>query len=103
MSGAEIIERKAGAKIPQPLEDLSRLLGIFHDGGFRELELERAARQAHSREHRAEIVDDVVLEKLPRRYIDAREQRHAAAHSALPDSELARGSFDREQAEIRDE
>src|SRR5215467_8745772 len=103
MPGAEIVEREAGAKIPQTLEDLSRLLGIFHHGRFGKLNFECAARQAAASKHGAQTVDDVISEELPRRYSHARKQRRATAGGALPSAELARGAFDSEQPEIGDE
>src|SRR5260370_14684276 len=102
MPGPEIVEREAGAKIPEPLQDLSRLFGIFHQGRFGKLKLERAARQAAASKYGAQAFDDVILEQLPRRYAHAGEQRHATARRALPQRELARGAFNGEQPEIRD-
>src|SRR5258708_39693571 len=103
MPGPEIVELKAGAKIPKPFQDWSCLFGIFHHGGFSELKLERATRQAAASKHGAQAFDDVILEQLPRRYAHAREQRHATARRALPHRKRARGAFDGEQPEIRDE
>src|SRR5215831_11500391 len=103
MPGPEIVKRKAGAKVPQPLEDLSCLLGVFHHRGFGDLELERTARQAAAAKHGAQALDNVILEQLPRRYTHARKQRHATAGGALPGAELAGGAFDGEPPEIGDE
>src|SRR5258708_35273430 len=103
MPGPEIVEREAGAEFAKPLQDLSRLFGIFHHGGLGELKLERAARQAAASKHGAQAFDDVILKQLPRRYAHAREQRHATSRGALPHRELARGAFDGEKPEIRDE
>ena len=53
--------------------------------------------------HGAQVVDQVLPQQLPRRHVDAGEDRIALAHRALPDAELARGALQHEHAEIDDQ
>src|SRR6266849_997740 len=98
MSGAEIVERQAGAELADAGQHLRGMFGVLHHQGFGELELERAARRPMAGEHRAKIVDQIVAEQLPRGYVDAGEHRVAASCRALPLRELPRGVIEREQA-----
>ena len=85
------------------LQHLRGMLGIFHHQRLGEFELERAARETCARNHGAQIVDQVLPQQLPRRHVDADEDRIALAHGALPDAELARGALEHEHAEIDDQ
>ena len=64
MPGAEVIQRQAGSKLADTLQHLGGVLGIVHHQRFRELELERAAHQASPRDHRPQIVDEVLPQQL---------------------------------------
>src|SRR5215510_5437852 len=100
MAGAEIVERQAGAELAQMLTRMRGVFRVLHDDGLSQLELERAARQRRARQHSAHVLDQVAAQKLARRYVDAGEDRLAAAHRALPDRELFCGVLQGEQAEI---
>ena len=84
VAGAEVVERQAGAEFADALQHLRGVLGILHHQRLGELELERSARQAGARNHRAQIVDQILPQQLPRRHVDAGEQRIALTHGALP-------------------
>ena len=58
---------------------------------------------AGARQHRAQILDQVVAQQLARRDVDAGEQRLARPQRALPGAELARGALEHEQAELDDQ
>ena len=103
IAGAEIVEREPGAKLADPLQHLRGVLGIFHHHGFGELELERAARHHRARQHAAQILNEIVAQQLPRRDVDAGEQRIAQPQGALPGAELLRGALQHEQAELDDQ
>ena len=60
MAGAEIVERQAGAELADAGEDHRGVLGIFHHQRFRDLQLERTARQRRARQHAAQVLDQVV-------------------------------------------
>ena len=70
---------KPGAELLDAREHLRGVLGIFHHQRFGEFELERAARQRRAREHGAQVLDQVVAQQLPRRDVDAGEDRLAIA------------------------
>ena len=103
MSGAEIVERQAGAELANPLQHLRRVLRILHHQRFRQFQLQRAARDRRARQHGADVVDQVVPQQLPRRDVDAGEDRMLRAHGALPHGELARGLVHHEHPEIDDQ
>src|SRR6516162_6936322 len=93
VAATEIVERQARAKVADALQHLRGVLGILHHQRFGELELERAARKARARNHRAQIVNEVLPQQLPRRYVDRGEHRIAAAHGTLPAAQLAGGAL----------
>ena len=68
-----------------------------------DLELERAARERRARQHRAQVLDQVVAQQLARGDVDAGEQRIARPQRALPGGELARRAVEHEQAELDDQ
>ena len=103
MAGAEIVERQAGAELADAVQHLRGVFRIFHHQRLGELELERSARERRARQHRAQILDQIVAQQLPRRDVDAGEDRIALAQRALPGAELARRALEHEQAEIDDQ
>src|SRR5262245_9516183 len=103
VAAAEIVECQARAKVADALQHLRGVLGILHHQRFRKLELERATRKACARNHRAQVVDEVLPQQLPRRYVDAGEHRIAAAHGTLPRAQLAGGALQHEHTEVDDE
>src|SRR5499427_10962391 len=60
VAATEIVKRQARAKVADALQHLRGVLGILHYQRFGELELERAARKARARNHRAQIVNEVL-------------------------------------------
>ena len=84
MAGAEIVEREPGAELAHAREHLGGIFRVFHHQRFGELELERAAREARARQHRADVLDEVVPQQLARGYVDAGENRIAAPRGTLP-------------------
>src|SRR5262249_14228484 len=50
-----------------------------------------------------QILDQIATQQLPRRYVDARENRFARAGGGLPLSELPSGMVEHEEAEVDDE
>ena len=103
MAGAEIVEREAGAELADALEHLRGVLRVLHHQRFGQLELERAAREARAREHRAQVVDQILPQQLARRHVDAGEDRIALRAPCAASAELARGALQHEQAEIDDQ
>ena len=103
MPGAKIVERQPDAELLDAREHLRGVLGIFHHQRFGDFQLEGAARQRRARQHAAQVLDQVVAQQLPRRHVDAGEDRLARAAGGLPDCELARGAFEHEQAEVGDQ
>ena len=85
------------------MQHLRGVFRIFHHHRFGELELERPASQRGARQHRAQVLDQVVAQQLARRNVDAGEQRIARAQRALPGAELPRGALEDEQAELDDQ
>src|SRR5262249_1490493 len=103
VAAAEIVECQARAKVADALQHLRGVLGILHHQRFRKLELERAACKACARNPRAQVVDEVLPQQLPRRYVDAGEHRIAAAHGTLPRAQLAGAALQHEHTEVDDE
>ena len=66
MAGAEIVEREAGAEVADARQHLRGVLGVFHHQRFGEFELQRAARRHRTREHRAQVLQQVVAQQLTR-------------------------------------
>ena len=79
VAGAEAVERQSRAEITDALQHLRGVLGVLHDQRLRKLELERPARQSGARDHRAQIVDEILSQQLPRRHVDGGEQDRAGA------------------------
>jgi len=103
VTGAEIIERKAGAKFLDAREHLSGMFRIFSmTSDSVSFELERAARNPRTRNHGTQIVDQVLSQELARRHIDAGENGFAIACCTLPQGELARRALQYEQSKIDD-
>src|SRR5579871_142786 len=103
MPGAEIVERQPGAKLADAMQHLAGVLRVFHHQRFGELELEGAAREPRTGDDGAQIMDEVLPQQLPRRDVDAGEDRVAAARAVLPGAELACGTLEHEQTEVDDE
>src|SRR5262245_8179883 len=103
MAGAEIVERKAGTQLADLGQQLRRVLRVLHDERLGQLELQSATRERRARDDRTQVVDQIMAQQLPRRHVDAGEDRIARAHAALPGGELARGALQYEQAKIDDQ
>src|SRR5262245_44096913 len=91
MSGAEIIERQAGAEFLDPGQHLRGVFGIFHDKRLGDLELQRSARNCRAAQDTTQILDEIVPQQLPRRDVYAGKDRLAGTGRGLPLRELLRG------------
>ncbi len=74
---------------------------ITSDSVISSFSVPRASDRA--RQHAAQVLDQVVAQQLPRRHVDAGEDRLAPARLGLPGRELTRGALEHEQAEIDDQ
>ena len=77
MAGAEIVERQTGAELLDAGQHLRGVFRIFHDQGFGDLQLERAARKRGASEDATQILDEVVPQQLARGHIHAGKHRFA--------------------------
>ena len=66
MPGAEVVERQADTEFAHARQHLRGVFGILHHQRLGQLQLERAARDRRARQHRAQILDQVVAQQLAR-------------------------------------
>src|SRR5579862_6345805 len=63
ITGPEVIQGKASAEIMNASQDLRRVLRVFHDQTFGQLELEAPARNFPARQNSPDILQEVVPEQ----------------------------------------
>src|SRR5581483_1502917 len=103
MPGAEIVQRQPGTELLYPGQHLRRVLGVLHDQRFGDLELETPAYQRRAAQYTAQVLDEIVTQKLSRRDVHAGKHRLARARRGLPLGELLGGMVEDEKAKIHDQ
>src|SRR5690606_7382070 len=79
----EIVDRKTRTRRPQQIENVHGLLRILHGHRFSDLEPQRTGRHEGAAENVANLLYEILTEKLPARDVDADEQRVFAARQLL--------------------
>src|SRR6185436_4404654 len=94
---------EANAERLEALENLDGELGVLHNQGLGELQLEGSLGDVLTTQKCANLIDEVGVEELARRNIDGNEQRLVGAKGTLPYAELARRLVQNMMAEVLDD
>jgi hypothetical protein len=79
IAGAEVVDGQPHAQARQRLQPRQRLVGVAHQDGLGQLQLQQVRRQAADGQHAGHAVDEVRLLELQRRDVDG--DRHGVPRS----------------------